>query len=105
MIIPGLMDIDDAVSHVWGIEKRMLFVKTRKREIVEARQVAMWWRKINTKDSLAIIGKKYGGFEHSTVIHSYDVVETLKKNNRQFRNMVEEVLKIVLLKKQCNGDK
>jgi chromosomal replication initiator protein len=106
MIIPGLiMNIDDAVSHVWGIEKNMLYIKTRKRGIVEPRQVAMWWRRINTTDSLAGIGKIYGNVEHSTVFHSCKTVEDLLKNNCQFRNMVEQVLKFISPKKQDNDKK
>jgi chromosomal replication initiator protein len=55
--------------------------KTRKAEIVEARQVAMYLSKLLTQNSVKTIGLHFGGRDHSTVVHSYQQVE--KKHEEQ----------------------
>jgi chromosomal replication initiator protein len=49
-------------------------LKTRKQEVVIARQVAMYLAKELTNCSLKTIGLNFGGRDHSTVIHAYQTV-------------------------------
>lgn len=49
--------------------------KSRKKEIVLARQIAMYLSKELTKSSLKSIGLQFGGRDHSTVIHAYNSIE------------------------------
>lgn len=66
-----------------------LRIRTRKREIVEARQVCMWWLKNNTKQSLAEIGSYFGDFDHATVIHACKTVNNLIDTDKLFKEKIE----------------
>lgn len=96
-IFPGIMGIDDAVSHVWGITPEMLKQRARKREVVEPRQVAIWWRIRNTSESLNRIGGYYG-LDHATALHARNQVMNLMKYDRSFQTMVDQVEKMMISK-------
>lgn len=66
---------------------------TRKREIVQARQLAMYFAKKMTKASLAIIGLQCGNKDHATVLHACKTVTNLAETDKQFRFWVEELEK------------
>lgn len=74
------------VSKFIGIPVEVLQKKTRKREIVEARQVAMFLSKKYTKESLAVIGMKIGGKDHATVLHACRTVDNLIQTCPDFRS-------------------
>ncbi|MBN1767505.1 MAG: chromosomal replication initiator protein DnaA [Prolixibacteraceae bacterium] len=65
--------------------------KTRKREIVQARQLAMFFSKSFTKSSLAAIGAQIGRKDHATVLHACKTVANLIDTDRQFRTDAEEI--------------
>ncbi|MBM3403872.1 MAG: chromosomal replication initiator protein DnaA [Bacteroidetes bacterium] len=65
--------------------------KTRKREIVQARQLSMYFSKKHTKASLASIGLHCGHKDHSTVLHACRTVNNLIETDKQFRVFVEEI--------------
>jgi len=65
--------------------------KTRKREIVQARQLAMFFSKTLTKSSLASIGAQIGKKDHATVLHACKTVTNLIDTDKQFRTEVEEI--------------
>ncbi len=67
--------------------------KTRKREIVQARQLAMFFSKKHTKNSLATIGLHCGNKDHATVLHACRTVNNLVETDKQFRAYVEEINK------------
>jgi chromosomal replication initiator protein len=67
--------------------------KTRKREIVQARQLAMYFSKKHTKSSLATIGLHCGNKDHATVLHACRTVNNLIETDKQFRVYVEELEK------------
>ena len=67
--------------------------KTRKRHIVQARQLAMYFAKRLTKASLASIGSQIGSRDHATVLHACKTVNNLTETDRQFRTYVEELTK------------
>jgi chromosomal replication initiator protein len=94
-ILPGLNQIEDAVSKFYGIDKKNLLLKTRKREVVLCRQICMWWRKNNTKESLSVIGSRYGKFDHATVSHAAKTVNNLKNIYSNFRIEIEEIESMV----------
>ncbi len=73
--------------------------KTRKREIVEIRQCAMYLIQSHTKMSLNATGAMFSGRDHSTVIHGVrtwqDLIDTSKKHyeiTESVRNMVEQIV-------------
>jgi hypothetical protein len=59
--------------------------KTRKREVVQARQIAMYFAKSMTKSSLATIGMHCGGKDHATVLHACRTVTNLSETDKQFK--------------------
>lgn len=67
--------------------------KTRKREIVQARQIAMFFAKDLTKASLKTIGAHFGNRDHSTVIHACQTVNDLMDTDKKFKYDVEELTK------------
>jgi chromosomal replication initiator protein len=67
--------------------------KTRKREVVQARQIAMYFSKSLTKSSLANIGMHCGGKDHATVLHACRTVNNLMDTDKKFRSYIEELEK------------
>lgn len=74
-----------------------LLQKTRKREIVQARQITMYLAKAFTKNSLKTIGEHFGGRDHTTVIHSCQTVKDLMDTDGIFRDNVLELQQKVQL--------
>ena len=66
---------------------------SRKREIVQARQLAMYFSKKITKSSLSVIGLQCGNKDHATVLHACKTIENLRQTDRNIRAMVEELEK------------
>jgi chromosomal replication initiator protein len=67
--------------------------KTRKKDIVRARQAAMYLSKKLTSHSLVTIGLHFGGRDHSTVIHALENVEKNLKNDLVYKNQLETMMK------------
>lgn len=67
--------------------------RTRKREIVQARQIAMYFAKSMTKSSLATIGTLIGGKDHATVLHACKTVNNLIDTDKRFRVYIDEIEK------------
>jgi chromosomal replication initiator protein len=67
--------------------------KTRKREVVQARQIAMYFAKSMTKSSLATIGMHCGGKDHATVLHACRTVNNLMDTDKRFRAYIDELEK------------
>lgn len=67
--------------------------KTRKREVVVARQTAMYLCKTMTAQSLKTIGDEFGGRDHSTVIYSCKAVQDLIDTDPPYRETVTELQK------------
>lgn len=85
--------IQKIVSSYFKLEVEMLQSKTRKRHIVQARQISMYFAKRITKESLANIGKKTGNRNHATVLHAYRTVENLMETDKQFKKYVDDLNK------------
>ena len=65
--------------------------KSRKREVVQARQIAMYLSKQLTKSSLASIGNTIGQRDHATVLHACKIVNDLMDCDKNFRLSVREI--------------
>tara|TARA_R110002051_G_scaffold66302_1_gene120104 strand:+ start:60 stop:1484 length:1425 start_codon:yes stop_codon:yes gene_type:complete len=89
----GVDFIQKTVSEYYGIALDDLKAKTRKKEIVTARQVAMYFCKEFTNHSLKSIGYHFGGRDHSTVIHAVQTVNDIMETDSSFRNAVLELKK------------
>lgn len=80
--------INECVCKIFGLPIERLLEKTRKREVVEARQACMYFVRDNTKISLKEIGRKYGGIDHATVIHAIDKVGDLMFSDKNYREKI-----------------
>ncbi|UJP64985.1 chromosomal replication initiator protein DnaA [Mongoliitalea daihaiensis] len=89
----GIDFIQKTCSDYFDIKIEDLKAKTRKKEIVTARQVAMYFSKEFTNHSLKSIGYHFGGRDHSTVIHAVQTVNDLMDTDTAFRNAVNELKK------------
>ena len=85
--------IQKVVSDYFLMDVSTLQSKTRKRHIVQARQLAMFFSKKFTKASLASIGTKIGHRDHATVLHACKTVDNLAFTDKQFRKYVEDLNK------------
>lgn len=83
--------IQKVISDYFNIPVEMIVSKTRKREIVQARQLAMFFSKKYTKSSLATIGLHCGNKDHATVLHACKTVSNLVDTDKQFSNYVSEL--------------
>jgi chromosomal replication initiator protein len=85
--------IQKLVSDYFGVSVDLMKSKTRKREIVQARQISMYFAKQLTQASLKNIGMYFGGRDHSTVIHACQTVNDLIDTDKKFKSDVDELSK------------
>jgi chromosomal replication initiator protein len=85
--------IQKVVCDYFDLPIELLKSKTRKREVVQARQIAMFFAKKMTKSSLANIGMHCGGKDHATVLHACKTVNNLVETDKRFRTYVDELEK------------
>ena len=85
--------IQKVVCNYFNLPLEQIQSKTRKREIVQARQVAMFFSKSLTKASLATIGSQIGGKDHATVLHACKTVNNLIETDKRFRIQIDEIEK------------
>ncbi len=83
--------IQQKVCDFYGLRPESLQTKTRKREIVQARQVAMYFSKNMTSSSLSAIGSLIGQRDHATVLYACKVVENMGATNPKFKNQLKEI--------------
>ena len=89
--------IKKVVCDYFDLSIEQMKSKTRKREVVQARQIAMFFSKQLTKSSLATIGMHCGGKDHATVLHACRTVNNLMDTDKRFRAYVDEIEKKINL--------
>ena len=85
--------IQKIVCDYFNLPLELINSKTRKREIVQARQLAMYFSKKLTKSSLATIGIHCGNKDHATVLHACRTVNNLIETDKHFRTYVDDIEK------------
>jgi chromosomal replication initiator protein len=85
--------IQKVVCDYFDLSIELMKSKTRKREVVQARQIAMYFAKSLTKSSLATIGMHCGGKDHATVLHACRTVNNLMDTDKRFRAYIDELEK------------
>ncbi|MEW5907887.1 MAG: chromosomal replication initiator protein DnaA [Patescibacteria group bacterium] len=90
-------EIVKTISTFYEINDKDLFEKTRKKEIVKPRQIAMYLLREDLNTSYPFIGYKFGQRDHTTVIHAYrKISEKIKKDerlNEEIKQIREELYK------------
>lgn len=83
--------ITKVVCEHLGVAENKIRDKTRKKEIVLARQIAMFFAKELTLSSLKTIGLHFGGRDHSTVIHACNSIEDYKRRDASFQGIIDDI--------------
>lgn len=84
-------EIQRVVCDYFSTPDDLIRGKTRKQEIVNARQIAMYLAKELTNSSLKTIGLHFGGRDHSTVIHAYQSVEDQMRLDSKYLSNVQQI--------------
>jgi chromosomal replication initiator protein len=92
-------DILDKVCSHYNVEQRSVFSKSRKRSLVQVRQVSMYLAQKYTKMPAGRIGQLIGNRDHSTVIHSCNAIEQRLKIDKTFQDEISSIENSFKLKK------
>ena len=88
----GTDTIINTVCEYFNITRDVLLSKTRKRQVVQARQIAMYeCRNLVPGCSLSTIGGELGGKDHATVLHACNTVQDLMSTDKSFRQWIEDI--------------
>jgi chromosomal replication initiator protein len=87
----AIKDVVKIVSEYYKLEEASVYEKTRKKEIVKARQVVMYLLREDFNVSYPLIGQKLGGKDHTTVIHSCLKIKMDLKNDPQLLQELEQI--------------
>jgi len=83
--------ITKIVCEYFDVEEDKVREKNRKKEVVLARQVAMYLSKKLTRSSLKTIGLHFGGRDHSTVIHAFNSVDNLINTYPDLKEKIDSI--------------
>ena len=89
--------IINVVCDYFKISADQLALKTRKQQVVQARQIAMYLSKKYSNTSLAAIGKQCGNKDHATVHHACNTISDRLETDKQFKAMMAEIEKKIVL--------
>ncbi|MBQ9530384.1 MAG: chromosomal replication initiator protein DnaA [Bacteroidales bacterium] len=87
--------ISSVVCDYFKISPEQMASKSRKREVAQARQIAMYLSRTLTNTSLSYIGSQIGGRDHATVLHSYNTVNDLLDTDRTFKKYISDLKRIL----------
>jgi chromosomal replication initiator protein len=90
-------EIKKTVCEFFEMSHEQLLSNTRKREIVQARQIAMFLSKNYTKYSAVQIGAQIGGKDHTTVLHACKTVQNLMDTDKIFKRTMQNLEKKLML--------
>jgi len=83
--------IQKAVAEQFGLRLVEIKAKNNSRSIVYPRQIAMYLAKHLTEASLPEIGRQFGGKHHTTVMHSVDKIETVRKADKDLNRLLNKL--------------
>ena len=91
----SIAKVQQTVCEYFNITRETLLSKSRKRQIVQARQIAMYICRNNLNCSLTTIGAELGGKDHATVMHACTTVSDLMSTDKTFRKYVSDIEKML----------
>ena len=83
--------IQEVVAKYFNVDIEAIQSKSRKRDIVQARQFAMYFAKKITNKPYAEIGKSIGNRNHATVLHACKTIDGLKKIDKEFNRFYKDL--------------
>lgn len=84
-------DIIKTIAQFYSLDKELIYEKTRRKEIVRARQVAMFLLREDFNISFPLIGRKMGGRDHTTVIHSCEKIKGDIEIDTELAQEIEQI--------------
>ncbi len=91
----SIEEIIKTIAHYYHIEESALYDTSRRREIVQARQVAMYFLRSDYNISYPLIGRKLGGKDHTTVMHSYEKIREELTHNTILSQDIDHIRSIL----------
>ncbi len=79
------------VADFYSVNEKVLYEKTRKKEVVKPRQIAMYLLREDFNGSYPYIGQRFGGRDHTTAIHSFEKVSQDIKKNAQIGEEIKRI--------------
>lgn len=87
----GIGEIVKIIANFYNVDEHTIYEKTRRKEIVYARQVIMYILREDFNISYPLIGQKLGGKDHTTVMHSYEKIKQDLQTNGTLRDEIEQL--------------
>jgi chromosomal replication initiator protein len=87
----SVKEVTKAVASFFNIEESDIYEKTRRKEIVKPRQLAMYILRQDFSVSYPLIGQKLGGRDHTTVIHSCEKIKEELKANTSLEQELNQI--------------
>jgi chromosomal replication initiator protein len=84
-------EVVKAIATYYNIEETSIYEKTRRKEVVLPRQIAMYILREDCGVSFPLIGEKLGGRDHTTVIHSYEKIKQELKDNQTMEQDLTQI--------------
>ncbi len=91
----SIKDVIKVVSDFYNIEERNMYEKTRRKEVVKPRQIAMYILREDFNTSYPYIGQKLGGRDHTTVIHACEKIKNDMKKSDSLGQEIEQIKNII----------
>jgi len=88
----SVSQIQKTISDYYNIKFNSLLSKKRTKDIVLARQVAIYLSRELTDLSLTSIGEAFGGKDHTTIIHSYNKIKNNIKKDNNFKGIINNLI-------------
>ena len=85
-----LEKITNHICKFYGLQSDDLIGKKRPKNIAQPRQIAMYLCRIMTDSSLPKIGLYFGGRDHTTVIHAFEKIDKMRKEDRSFDSLMQQ---------------
>ena len=89
--VPSPSLIIEYICRYYDVDEEQVRGQGRKRDLMEARQTAMYLIRRMTNPSLNDIGKEFGDRDHTTVLHSLDQVEKKMRSDPAYAEKVKEI--------------
>ena len=87
----SVQSIQETVCKYFNLDQAAIQTNSRKREVVQARQITMFLSKKYTDCSFSHIGKIVGKRDHATGLHACKTIKDQRETNKEFRSTVEEI--------------
>ena len=89
-------DIIKTVADFYNIEERLIYDKTRKKEVIKPRQIIMYLLREEFNNSYPSIGEKLGGRDHTTVMHACEKIKDSIEKNQTISDEISQLRSILI---------